>query len=87
MPAFYKAGKPFKKNVLQAMAVIGSNRSNTLLMGDQIFTDVWAARNAGIKAAVVPPINDKKDFLTKFKRFLEKPILRKYDKKKSNDNK
>lgn len=79
LPAFYKAGKPFKKNVLKAMALMGTEKENTILMGDQVFTDVWAARNAGIKAALVPPINDKKDLFTKFKRLLEKPALRKYE--------
>ena len=84
LPAFYKARKPFKKNVLKAMELMGTNKENTMLMGDQVFTDVWAARNAGIKAALVPPINDKKDVFTKFKRLLEKTILRKYDKKKES---
>ncbi len=79
LPSFYKAGKPFKKNVVKAMKMIGSTQENTILMGDQVFTDVWAARNAKIKAALVPPINDKKDLFTKFKRLLEKPILKKYD--------
>jgi predicted HAD superfamily phosphohydrolase YqeG len=55
-----------------------------MLMGDQVFTDVWAARNSGIKAALVPPINDKKDIFTKFKRLLEKPILRRYERKMRN---
>lgn len=81
LPAYYKAKKPFKKNVLRAMDDIGSVKENTVLMGDQVFTDVWAARNAGVKAILVPPINDKKDFFTKFKRLLEKPILKKYKKK------
>ena len=85
LPAFSKAAKPFKKNVIKAMAEIGSDKTNTILMGDQVFTDVWAARNAGIKAALVPPINDKKDLFTKFKRWLEKPALKKYD-RRSNKN-
>ena len=84
LPAYSNAAKPFKKNVLKAMELMGTNKENTMLMGDQVFTDVWAARNAGIKAALVPPINDKKDVFTKFKRLLEKPILRKYDKKKGS---
>ena len=70
--------KPFKKNVLNAMKDMGTNVDNTILMGDQVFTDVWAAHNAGIKAILVPPINDKRDLLTKFKRLLEKPIMKKY---------
>lgn len=84
LPAYWKAGKPFKKNVHKAMRDIGSEKSNTMLMGDQVFTDVWAARNSGIKAALVPPINDKKDIFTKFKRLLEKPILRRYERKMRN---
>ena len=80
MPAYAKAGKPFKKNLLRAMADIGSEKGNTIFIGDQILTDVWAAHNVGIRAILVPPINDKKDLFTKFKRLLEKPILKKYEK-------
>lgn len=79
LPAFYKAGKPFKKNLIKAMEIMGSTKENTIIMGDQVFTDVWAARNAGIRAVLVPPINDKKDIFTKLKRLLEKPVLRKYE--------
>ena len=78
LPYYAKAGKPFKKNVLRAMADIGTTKEETILMGDQVFTDVWAAHNAGIKAILVPPINDKKDLLTRFKRWLERPVLNKY---------
>ena len=79
-PAYYKAKKPFKKRLLLAMNDIGSNKDNTVIMGDQVFTDVLAGRIAGIKTILVPPIKDKTDIFTKFKRLLEKPILRKYDK-------
>ena len=85
LPAYYKAKKPFKKNLLNAMADLGSTPEETIFMGDQIFTDVWAARNAGIRAILVPPIKDKTDFFTKFKRFLEKPIMKKYRKKHRED--
>ena len=79
--AYYKAGKPFKKNVLRALADMNVPPEEAILMGDQIFTDVWAARNAGIRAILVPPINDKRDLLTRFKRLLEKPIIKKYKKR------
>lgn len=82
LPVYYKAKKPFKKNVLNAMRDMGTDKTNTILMGDQVFTDVWAAHNTGIRAILVPPIKDKRDLLTKFKRLLEKPVLRKYKKRK-----
>lgn len=80
LPFYAKAGKPFKKNVLRAMADIGTSREDTILIGDQVFTDVWAAHNAGIRAILVPPIRDKRDILTRFKRLLEIPVLNKFKK-------
>lgn len=79
--AISKAKKPFKKNVLRAVEAIGVSKDEAILMGDQVFTDVWAAHNAGIRAILVPPIKDKKDLLTRLKRLFEKPVLRKYRKK------
>ena len=81
-PAYPKGGKPFPKNLFRAMADMGCDKSETILMGDQIFTDVWAARNAGIRAILVPPINDKRDPFTRFKRLLERGIINKYEKRK-----
>ena len=82
LPAYSKAAKPFSKNVKKAMRDMGTSKQNTVLMGDQVFTDIWAAHNAGIRAILVPPINDKRDFLTKLKRRLEIPIIKKYYKKR-----
>jgi len=87
IPCFYKAAKPFKKNVIRAMQEIGTDKTNTILMGDQVFTDVWAAHNAGIPAILVPPIRDKRDLLTRLKRLLERPILRKYKRIKDKGDK
>ena len=87
LPAYYKAKKPFKKNVLNALADMGVSQNEAILMGDQVFTDVWAARNAGIRSILVPPINDKRDLFTKFKRLLERPILRKYRKRQKKNDK
>lgn len=78
--AYYKAGKPFKRNLVRAMKDMQTDKSSTILMGDQVFTDVWAAHNAGIPAILVPPINDKRDFITRLKRKLEIPVLKKYEK-------
>ena len=86
LPFYAKAGKPFKKNILRAMADIGTGVDDTILIGDQVFTDVWAAHNTGIRAILVPPIRDKRDILTRFKRLLEIPVLNKYKKLHQADN-
>ena len=76
--AYYKAKKPFAGKVKRAMREMGVTRAETLFMGDQIFTDVLAARFAGIRVALVPPIKDKTDALTRFKRWLERPIMKRF---------
>jgi len=88
LPAYSKAKKPFKKNLLKALADIGCTADEAVFIGDQVFTDVWAAKNAGMRAILLPPIKDKRDIFTKFKRLLEKPILSKYERvkrKKENE--
>ena len=85
LPAYYDAKKPFKQNLEKAMADIGTTPEETIFMGDQIFTDVWAARNVGIRAILVPPIKDKTDFFTKFKRLLEVPVMKKYERKRKEN--
>ena len=76
--AYYKAKKPFPFKIKRAMREMGVSKKETLFMGDQIFTDVLAARFAGIRVALVPPIKDKTDALTRFKRLLERPIMKCY---------
>lgn len=80
-PAFCKARKPLGKYIRRAMRTLGVTARETALMGDQIFTDVLAAHLAGLRAYLVPPIRDKRDFLTRFKRRLERPILKRWEKK------
>ena len=67
--------------MLCALSDIDVSIEEAILMGDQVFTDVWAARNAGLRAILVPPIKDKRDILTRSKRALEKPIIKKYKKR------
>lgn len=76
LPAFCNAGKPFGRGVRAAMRAMGTKKENTLLMGDQIFTDLLAARFCGIRCILVEPIRDRRDFLTRLKRRMERPILK-----------
>jgi HAD superfamily phosphatase (TIGR01668 family) len=81
------AEKPSPKGYMQALEILGLAPHEVVVIGDQVFTDVWAARNAKMRAILLPPIKDKTDIFTKFKRLLEKPILKKYERKKRNEEK
>ena len=76
LPYFAKAGKPGRRRMRHMMARLGADPAHTAMMGDQIFTDVWAGKRVGLYTILVPPIKDKTDLFTRGKRWLERPILR-----------
>ncbi len=67
------------------MKEAGSDRSNTCVLGDQIFTDVWSGKRCRLLTVFVPPIRDRKDVIQRLKRALEKPILKKARKRKEKE--
>ena len=81
LPARYDSHKPLAGTAKKLIRELGGNKKNTALMGDQIFTDVLCARMTGIRAMLVPPIKDKTDRGTRFKRWMERGILRRYHKR------
>lgn len=72
---FHKAGKPRRAAYLRAMERMGTKRSSTLFVGDQIFTDIWGAKRNGIYAVLVKPIHPKEGILVVAKRYLERIVL------------
>ena len=78
VPAYAKSGKPFKKNLVKAMNALGGTPETTVMLGDQLLTDALAGHNLGVKCLIVPPIRDKKNAFFKFKRWLEKPVVRRF---------
>ena len=56
--------------------MLGIREEEALFFGDQLFTDIWGANNAGIRSVLVEPVDKSSDLpRIKFKRILEKPIL------------
>lgn len=50
------AGKPKVKGFLEAMRTLDRRPEETLMVGDQIFTDVLGAKRAGLRVILVEPI-------------------------------
>ena len=71
----YKAGKPKSKGYLKACEIMGVSVNEALLIGDQIFTDVWGANRCGIDSILVNPIDPKEEIQIVLKRIPEKLIL------------
>ena len=79
----YNAHKPSVRNYIKAMEIMGTDRSNTLFVGDQLFTDVWGAKRAGIYNILVRPIHPKEEIQIVLKRFMERIVLYFYKKEKA----
>ena len=76
----FDAHKPSTKNYKKAMEIMGTDQSNSLFIGDQLFTDVWGAKRAGIRNILVKPIHPKEEIQIVLKRYLEKIVLYFYKK-------
>ncbi|MCI7795504.1 MAG: YqeG family HAD IIIA-type phosphatase [Lachnospiraceae bacterium] len=74
-PYIYKGGKPSVKGYRLAMEVMKTETSNTLFIGDQLFTDVWGARRTGLYSILVKPIDPKEEIQIVMKRYLEAVVL------------
>ena len=66
----YNAHKPSTKNYIRAMEEMGTDKGNTVFVGDQLFTDVWGAKRAGIHNILVKPIHPKEEIQIVLKRYL-----------------
>ena len=86
LPYYYKSGKPFAKNLKKAMAQMGSDTSNTAMLGDQLLTDAAAGKHIGLTTIIVPPINDKNNAFFRAKRALEVPTIKKYVRIRKGDS-
>ncbi len=71
LPVIYMAKKPFKKGVVDSLKILDSTNKEAILVGDQIFTDILAAKLAGVKCILVEPITKSDFFMTKIYRVFE----------------
>lgn len=78
----FDAHKPSRKNYFYAMELMGTDKENTLFVGDQLFTDIWGAKRSGIRNILVKPISKKEEIQIVIKRVFEKIILSEYRCKK-----
>ncbi len=78
LPAYPDSGKPGSRAIRNAMKIMGSTPENTAGLGDQLLTDTLAVHRLDMPSLIVPPIKDKTTPFFKFKRWLEKPFIKRY---------
>jgi len=72
------ANKPSPKALLEACRQSGIPASQTMMVGDQLLTDIAAARRAGCLAILVRPRYEHEAWNVRLKRLIEKTILHRY---------
>lgn len=83
----YDAHKPSGRNYRKAMELMETDLSNTIFVGDQLFTDVYGAKRIGMRNILVRPIDPKEEIQIVLKRYLEKIVLHFYEKEKKRHEK
>lgn len=78
LPYLALALKPRKSVFRKALAKLKLTEKEVLVIGDQIFTDIWGGNRVGCETILVSPL-EKKEFMgTKVLRFLEYLVKRKF---------
>lgn len=77
--ALHKAKKPSRKSFRKALEMMQCSENEAIIVGDQIFTDVYGGNRAGLKTYLVSPISDKDEWQTKVKRGLERQVVKSYN--------
>ncbi len=78
LPFVSKAGKPKKKGILDGISQLNLELDEVVMIGDQMFTDVWVGNRLGIYTILVEPICKRDEFTVRLKRSTEKIVFKKY---------
>lgn len=75
VPFIDHAGKPKTVSFFRAMEQMGCTPEETIMLGDQIFTDVLGGNRAGIPVYLVKPIRIRDNPLRALRHGLELPFI------------
>lgn len=76
LQAIYDARKPRKRAFQRAITIMGTQPHETVVVGDQIFTDVLGGNLMGLYSILVLPVATKEWAGTKVLRTMERFVLR-----------
>jgi uncharacterized protein len=72
------AGKPGVRGYRAALELVGCTPQEAVMIGDQVFTDIWGANRAGLATILVRPLCTRDFPATKITRFFERRVLRRW---------
>jgi uncharacterized protein len=82
VPYIWYAKKPLKFGFKKAMKMVDSTKEETIVIGDQLMTDIYGGTRFGIKSILIRSVKRKSDHkITQFNRKVEKIIIKKIKRK------
>ncbi|MBQ2897088.1 MAG: YqeG family HAD IIIA-type phosphatase [Clostridia bacterium] len=79
VPFVCDKNKPNKKPFLMALDILKVEAKDVMVIGDQLLTDVWGANRMGMIPVLVKPVCDKEGRFVKFKRIIERRVLKGFE--------
>lgn len=74
IPVVTYANKPGTSGVLKAIKLMGSSADKSLMVGDQVFTDVIAGNKSGVRTFMVEKLHKQEIWYVLLKRPFEKLV-------------
>lgn len=75
LTARHRASKPLTMRLRSALKELGATPDNSVIIGDQVFTDVFCGNRMKMATVLVEPIENKENRFFQFKRKLEKKVI------------
>lgn len=81
IPFIFQAKKPMTSAFNKALKEMGLRKQDTVVIGDQLLTDVLGGNRSGFHTILVVPVAQTDGFVTRFNRKVERRILNWFRKK------
>lgn len=75
VPCIANARKPSLRGFAAGLQALGTSSDTTVVIGDQLFTDVLGAKRFGMKVILTEPIVAHEQWWMRLMRFLERLVL------------
>ncbi|WP_071460203.1 YqeG family HAD IIIA-type phosphatase [Bacillus massilinigeriensis] len=75
IPYIFQARKPMRRAFHRAMMEMGLKKEETVVIGDQLLTDVLGGNLGGFHTILVVPVAQTDGFWTRFNRKIERRLL------------
>lgn len=81
IPYIFQAKKPMGRAFQKALSQMNIKREETVVIGDQLLTDVLGGNRKGFHTILVVPVSQTDGIMTKLNRFVERRLLNWFKKK------